>query len=234
MSPLWIAFSVALALVALGVWAWRWNARRSSGWDDRFSPERVLTQEQVAMLDYLRDTFPGQVVLPNVRLNRMLSVRRAASQQQAAERLSQHRVDFVVCGEDGRPSFAFDVEQYHLSNAKAKAHRVKLKNRMLRTAGVRFVFLKNGLHRMPTPAEFRQQLNLAALPQPRAQEAVRESMRQQLETQFSEDEQAQPVTGFRDSEVMGLSGLMDLPRGSSSGGPRRSEVPSPRPRKRAI
>lgn len=232
MWTLFIAFSSALALVALGVWAWRWNAKRSSGWDDRFSPERVLTSEQVAMLDYLRDTFPGQVVLPNVRLNRMLSVRRAASHKQATARLAQHRVDFVVCGEDGRPSFAFDVEQYHLSDAKAKAHRVKLKNRMLRTAGVRFVFLKNGLHRMPTPAEFRKQLNLAALPQPKAEEAARESVRQQLETQFSEYDQLYPATGYRDSEVMGLSGLMDLQR---DGGARRAPpAASARPRKRAI
>ena len=219
MLPLWIAFCAALALVALGVWAWRWNARRSSGWDDRFAPERILTAEEVHMLDYLQDTFPGHVVLPHVRLSRMLSVRRAGNKDQAHARLRQEKVDFVVCGEDGRPSFAFDVEQYHLSNAKAKAHRVKLKNRMLRTAGVRFVFLKNGLHRMPSPNEFRKQLNLAALPQPKASETARESALQQLETQFSEYDQLYPATGYRDSEVMGLSGLMDL---EQDGGTRRA------------
>ena len=38
----------------------------------------------------------------------------------------------------------FDIEQHHLSDAKAKAHKVKMKNRILKSAGVRFVFLKNG------------------------------------------------------------------------------------------
>ena len=211
MFPLWIAFAVALALVALGVWVYRRYFRKASGRDDRYTPERILTPEQVVMLDYLRDTFPHQVVLPNMPLRDLLSVRRSSDHKRAKERLRQHRVDFVVCGEDGRPMFAFDVEQYHLSNAKAKAHQVKLKNRILKTAGVRFLFLKNGIHRMPSPADFRQQLNLAALPQPKVkEEAAPESVRQQLESKLSEFDQLYPATGFQDSEVMGMTGLMSL------------------------
>jgi hypothetical protein len=211
MFPLWIACAVALALVALGVWVYRRYFRKSSGREDRYTPERILTPEQVVMLDYLRDTFPHQVVLPNMPLRELLSVRRSADHKRAKERLRHHRVDFVVCGEDGRPMFAFDVEQYHLSNAKAKAHQVKLKNRILKTAGVRFLFLKNGIHRMPSPADFRQQLNLAALPQPKPkEEAAPESVRQQLESKFSEFDQLYPATGFQDSEVMGMTGLMSL------------------------
>src|SRR5690606_3290516 len=117
---------------------------------------------------YLQDTFPGQVVLPNVSLGNMLSVRRASNKAAAKQRLREHRVDFVVCAPDGRPTFAFDIEQYHLSNAEAKAQRTKVKNRILKTAGVRFLFLKNGIHRMPSPAEFRAQLNLVELPKPKS------------------------------------------------------------------
>lgn len=213
MDIMWIAAASAAAIVVigLGVWAYRKSSRRrSSGREDRYSPERILTPEQVHMLDYLQDTFPGQVVLPSVALKSMLSVRRAADRDHALERLNNQKVDFVVCGEDGRPNFAFDIEQYHLSDAKAKAHQVKLKNRILKTAGVRFVFLKNGLHRMPSPTDFREQLNLAVLPKPKAKEDARESALQQLESQFSEFDQHHSQTGFRDSEVMGLSRLMDL------------------------
>lgn len=212
MDIMWIAAAAALVVViGLGAWAYRRSSRlRSSGRDDRYTPERILTIEQVHMLDYLQDTFPGQVVLPNVALKNMLSVRRAADRHRALERLNHQKVDFVVCGEDGRPSFAFDIEQYHLSDAKAKAHQVKMKNRILKTAGVRFVFLKNGLHRMPSPADFRTQLNLAALPKPKPREDARESVMQQLESQFSGFDQQHSQTGFRDSEVMGLSRLMDL------------------------
>lgn len=210
--PVLIAVAV-LALVAAGVWAYRRYSDTSSGRDDRYIPERILTPEQVSMLDYLHDTFPGQVVLPQVQLKDMLSIRRASDRNRAQKRLEQ-LVDFVVCGEDGRPMFAFDIEQFHLSNAKAKTHQVKLKNRVLKTAGVRFLFLKNGIHRMPSPDEFRKQLDLAVLPQPKprstAEDHVQESVRQQLESKFSEFDQLTPPTGFRESEVMGFSGLMGL------------------------
>lgn len=210
MWPLWIMLGVALPLAGLGLWAFRRYGRKASGRDDRYMPERILTPEQVHMLDYLRDTFPDQVVLPNMQLKDMLSVRRSSSPQRAKERLRHQRVDFVVCGVDGRPVFAFDIEQYHLSDAKAKAHQAKLKNRILKTAGVRFLFLKNGIHRMPSPADFRQQLNLAALPQPKAKEAQTDSVRQQLESKLSEFDALYPSTGFRDSDVMGMSSVMSL------------------------
>lgn len=209
MFTLFTAFMVALTLVGLGVWAWRWNGRRSSGRSDRYMPEPILNPEQLQMLDYLQDTFPGRVVLPNVALQNMLSVRRAADQQRAAERLRHHQVDFVVCGEDGRPLFAFDIEKYPLSNAKGKMHLVKMKNRILKTAGVRFVFLKNGLHRMPTPRDFREQLELGALPQPKPSATAREAALQQLETQFSVYDQIDTTQGPRESEMMGVSKLMD-------------------------
>ncbi len=229
MLPLWITLGVAFALASLGVWAYLRYGRKASGRDDRYTPERILTTEQVQMLDYLRDTFPDQVVLPNMQLKDMLSVRRSSDPQRAKERLRHQRVDFVVCGVDGRPVFAFDIEQYHLSDAKAKAHQVKLKNRILKTAGVRFLFLKNGIHRMPSPADFRQQLNLAALPQPKAKEAQTESVRQQLESKLSEFDPLYPATGFRDSDVMGMSSLMSL-EDEEAERAARQRPPSARPR----
>ena len=212
MLPLWIAFLLAVVLVAGGVWVYRRYFRKASGREDRYTPERILTPEQVSMLDYLRDTFPDQVVLPNVGLKEMLSVRRASDRERATERIRNEKVDFVVCDAEGRPVFAFDVEQYHLSDAKAKAHRIKIKNRILKTAGVRFLFLKNSIHRMPVPNDFRRQLDLAALPRPKPQEPEHgESMRQQLESKMSDyDTLVYPNTGFKESEVMGLSGLMGL------------------------
>ena len=217
MPSLWIVVTlvlVALALVAAGIWAYRRYSKTSTGRDDRYTPERIMIPEHASMLTYLHDTFPGQLVLPQVKLSNMLSVRRANDRKRAMQRLEGHQVDFVVCNPDGRPMFAFDIEQYHLSDAKAKTHKVKLKNRILKTAGVRFVFLKNGIHRMPSPNDFRKQLDLAALPQPKPKaddEAQRrDSVRQQLESKFSDFDQLFPTTGFRESEVMGLSGIMGL------------------------
>ena len=206
--------AAAVVLLVLGIWAARRTKRRdTSGREDRYSPERVLTPEQAHMLDYLQDTFPGQIVLPNLPLKDMLTVRRAKDRERAQERLADQKVDFVVCGPDGRPSFAFDVEQHHLSDAKAKAHKVKIKNRILKTAGVRFVLLKNGIHRMPSPADFRAQLNLAELPKPKQPvktETERDSVMRELESQLSGFDHQYGNTGFRESEIMGLSNLMGL------------------------
>ena len=229
MLSLWITLGVALTVAALGIWVYQRQSSKASGRDDRYSPERILTPEQVQMLDYLRDTFHDQVVLPNMPLKDMLSVRRSSNHQRAKDRLRQQRVDFVVCGVDGRPVFAFGIEQYHLSDAKAKAHQAKLKNRILKTAGVRFVFLKNGIHRMPSPADFRQQLTLATLPQPKAKEAQTESVRQQLESKLSEFDPLYPATGFRDSDVMGMSSLMSL-EDEAAERAARQRPPSARPR----
>src|SRR5690606_25398350 len=122
MDMMVIGSVIAAVVLVLCVWLYlRFMRSQDDGRYDRFAPERILSTEQVAMLDYLQDTFPGQVVLPNISLVQMLSVRRAASKKAAKERLREHRVDFVVCAPDGRPIFAFDIEQYHLSNAEAKA-----------------------------------------------------------------------------------------------------------------
>lgn len=237
MFPLWVVFLVALALVAIGVLVYLRYFRSESGREDRYTPERILTPEQVHMLDYLRDTFPDQVVLPNMSLKDLLSVRRSNNPKRARERLFKQKVDFVVCGEDGRPMFALDVEQFHLSNAKAKAHQVKVKNRILKTAGVRFLLLKNGIHRMPSPDEFRKQLDLASLPQPKPRDepaAANDSVRQQLESKLSEFDELYPGsggTGFRDSDVMGMTGLMGL-EDSAAERAARQRPPSARVRSR--
>ncbi|WP_374522536.1 DUF2726 domain-containing protein [Hydrogenophaga sp.] len=231
MDILWTGLAIGAALLLLCGWLFvRFVRGKSPDADDRYAPERMLVTDQMQMLDYLHDTFPGQVVLPNVALKDMLSVRRAKDKSRASQRLNEHKVDFVVCDPEGKPTFAFDIERYHLSNADAWAERVKVKNRMLKTAGVRFVFLKNGIHRMPAPAEFRAQLKLAELPKPKSgttpkpqTDADRDSVLKELESQlsgFDHQYNGSPNTGFRDSEVMGLSGLMDLDPDSRHRAPR--------------
>jgi hypothetical protein len=213
-SPLWIAITIGLVLLSLGMAAWVYTRRPSSGLNDRYTAEPLIVRDQMAMLDYLRKSFPGQVVVPNVPLRNMLSVRRAANRKRAEERLNHHKVDFVVCGEDGRPLFAFDLEQYHLSDVKTKSDQAKIKNRLLKTAGVRLVYVKASINRMPTPDDFREQLNLAALPRPplnrRVTDRETQSGRQKLESQFSEYDQTHSPSTFKESEILSVSGLTEL------------------------
>lgn len=214
MSEMWVAILVGLALLSAGVVAWWYTRSPVLSLNDRYVAEPLLVREQVAMLDYLTKTFPGQIVVPHVLLRNMLSVRRAASPQQAKERLGDQKVDFVVCGEDGRPLFAFDITQHHLSDAAAKANQAMVKNRILKTAGVRLVHLESNINRLPSPDDFREQLNMAALPRPqfnrRATDRRPLSARQKLESHFAEFDTFHTSSGFRESEVLDLTGLVEL------------------------
>lgn len=214
MSSLWIAVTTGLVLLAIGVAVWLYMRSPALSLNDRYAAEPLLTREQLVMLDYLRKTFPGQVVVPQVLLRNMLSVRRAASPQQAEERLGDQKVDFVVCSDDGRPLFAFDMAQHHLSDAATKAHQAKVKNRMLKTAGVRLVYVESNINRMPTPDDFREQLNLAALARPqfnrRATDRKPSSPRQKLESHFSEFDTLHSSSSFKESEVLDMNGLAEL------------------------
>jgi len=214
MSPLWIAVVTGFVLLATGVAAWLYTRSPALSLNDRYVAEPLLVREQVVVLDYLTKTFPGQVVVPHVFLRNMLSVRRAASPQLAKERLGDQKVDFVVCSEDGRPLFAFDITQHHLSDAAAKADQAKVKNRMLKTAGVRLVHLESNINRMPTPDDFREQLNMAALPRPkfnrRATDRMPLSPRQKLESHFAEFDTFHASSSFKESEILDLTGLAEL------------------------
>jgi Protein of unknown function (DUF2726) len=210
MSNMWVIAVLAALLLGLAMWIWGYGrfAKQSSSIGDRYTPVPLLEPEQIEMLDYLRQTFPGQVVLPNVKLADMLSVRRSADTRRAEEELKTHTVDFVACAEDGRALFAFDIQRYHLSNAAAHEQTLKVKNRILRAGGVRLVSLKNTTGRMPAPDEFRAQLSLAARQRPK--EEPRPDPRRRLEEEFSQFDNKYPASEFSDSEVLGLSGLMGL------------------------
>ena len=228
MSNYWVIAILAVLLAGLGFWMWGYKrfAGASSILNDRYTTERLLEPDQVQMLDYLRNTFPAQVVLPNIRLADMLTVTRSANPAESRKALATFAVDFVACGDDGLPTFAFDVERYHLSDAERHAEDIKTKNRILKAAGVRLVFLKHSPNRMPPPDVFRGQLNLAA--RPRAKEERRAEVREHLEAQLSQFDPKFGASEFTDSEVLGLSGLMSL-EDDHAPAPRR---PAPRTRQR--
>jgi hypothetical protein len=95
MDVVTIALACAATLVVLALGVWGGSAASSAANRPAATTatraERILTAEQAHMLDYLQDTFPGQVVLPNMMLADMLTVRRAADRKRAEERLGEQR-----------------------------------------------------------------------------------------------------------------------------------------------
>jgi hypothetical protein len=74
--------------------------------------------------------------------------------------------------------------------------------------------LESNINRMPTPDDFREQLNMAALPRPkfnrRATDRMPLSPRQKLESHFAEFDTFHASSSFKESEVLDLTGLAEL------------------------
>ena len=202
----WVVSGIVLVLIAL---LYLKFIRMPSPRDDRYTSEALLTPAQADLLYYLQTAFPGQAVLANVPLNKIVSIRRAANRRRAREALDNMRVNFAVCDNGGKATFVFDVEAYHKGDASVAQRDGAQKNRILKSAGVRLIYIKDTTRSMPSPEEFRLQLSLASLS--RSERAAHQvSVRQQLERRIAKSDKNFKPSGFRESEVMGMSKLMDL------------------------
>ena len=220
----WLSLAAIAALVALTWWMWphqrsaRASATSLSG-QPRYTAQALIPADFMPMLGYLHTVFPGQTVLTRVPLDELLTP--VTPHSRAQDALKTHQVDYVVCDHQGMPQFAFDVERYHLSKAEEHDAALKQKNRMLRSAGIRLVFLRQSVDRMPRPADLRRQLNLAELRQAgldRTAATHRAQALHALKKQLDAEDSRYASTRFRESEVvMGLSALMDLGQADSPG-----------------
>jgi hypothetical protein len=203
---IWVVSGIVLALVLL---LYLKFIRVPSPRDDRYSSEALLTPAQADLLYYLQTAFPGQAVLANVPLNKIVSIRRAANRHRARAALDTMQVNFAVCDSGGKAAYVFDVEAYRKGDASVAQREAVEKNRILKSAGVRLIYIKDTTRSMPPPDEFRLKLSLASLS--RAQRAAHQvSVRQQLERRMAKSDKNFKPSGFKESEVMGMSKLMDL------------------------
>ena len=203
---IWTGLGAFLLVAVLAYWLWgQRGATSSSG--DRYTAQALLTPAQAELMAYLQTTFPDQPVLAQVPLARIVSVRRATDEARAHARLASFEADFVVCDEDYKAAFVFDVEAYRAGSTRSAQQDSQIKNRILKSAGIRLIYIKDTTRRMPSPNDFRLKLSLAALV-PRSEE--RDTARQQLEERMTSRDHKHQPSEFRESEVMGLTGLMGL------------------------
>lgn len=241
----WLSIAVIATLAVLAWWLLLGRREASGSRLDgrtRYVTQALIPADLMPMLSYLHTVFPGQTVLTRVPLTQLLT---PANPQQAPAgadtTLKAHQVDYVVCDHQGMPQFAFDLERFHLSKAEEHDAALKEKNRVLRSAGVRLVFLRQSIDRMPRPSDMRRQLDLANLRAAgldRAATSHRAQALNALKKQLDAEDSRYTSTKFRESEVvMGLSSLMDLGKadepGTSSTDPmplreRDGKTPNPR------
>lgn len=163
------------ALVAAGLafaLGWTWGRRRAQPRRDldlasyRFAPMAPITEDQIALLRYLQSAFPDGAVLFRPRLARFLAVRAGLDRGAARRALEGMRVDYLLCGEDGKPLYAFEVDMLR-QQADAQLQRsLAEKNRMLKSAGIRLIRFKGALANWPAPQMLRERVLAAARPTP--------------------------------------------------------------------
>lgn len=208
MNIIWIWAGVGALLLATLLAYWRRGQRgATSSNGDRYAAKALLTPAQAELMAYLQTAFPNQPVLAQVPLDKIVSVRRAASESRANARLASFEADFVVCDENCKAAFVFDVEAYRAGDARSAQQESLVKNRILKSAGIRLIYIKESSRKMPSPNDFRLKLSLAALV---SRSEAKDTARQQLEQRMASRVHEHQPSEFRESEVMGMSGLMGL------------------------
>lgn len=215
-TPLLTTVIALLALMLL--WsAWRRRpAQGKAGRDydtraDEFAPTAPISEEQVRLLHYLQQAFPDGAVLHRPRLARFLTVRKTRQRLGAQQRLADGQVDFLVCGDDGKPLFAFEIDAFKDQDDPDLAQGAAEKNRMLRTAGIRLVRLKGAQPQWPPPEALRMRLLAAQrAPVPVPAPAPEARLSGFAPSSFGPSSDFVHSRSAAESGVMSLTGLMGL------------------------
>ena len=141
------------------------------------------------------------------RLARFLMVRKSRHRLDAQQRLGDTHVDFLVCADDGKPLFAFEVDAYNAKGDAGLARSAAEKNGMLKSAGIRLIRLKGAQPQWPPPEVLRMRLLAAQRTPPPAPEARPSGFEPSA---FGPPSDFAPSRSAPDSGVMSLTGLMGL------------------------
>ena len=132
----------------------------------RFAAMAPISEEQVLLLRYLHRAFPEGAVLFRPLLGRFLTVRAGHDRTAARRWLDHARVDFLLCDDEGRPLYAFEVDLLRTRDDPLAQRRLAEKNHALRTAGIRLIRFKGALSSWPQPEVLRERVLAAARPTP--------------------------------------------------------------------
>ena len=136
-------------------------------------------------------------------------MRKSSHRLGAQQRLADAQVDFLVCADDGKPLFAFEVDAFRDPDDADIARSAAEKNRMLKSADIRLIRLKGALPNWP-PAEILRMRLLAAQRTPAAEDRPSGFSPSGFgPSSFAHTDFAHSRSA--DSDVMGLSRLMGMP-----------------------
>ena len=130
----------------------------------RFVAMRPISNDEVHLLQYLQEAFPDGAVLFRPRLAQFLSVRAGPKRSYARRRLDEMRIDFLLCTDDGKPLYGFEIDLLRNRDDPLLQQQLVEKNRVLRSAGIRMIRFKGSVASWPPPSQLRDRVLATGAP----------------------------------------------------------------------
>lgn len=131
----------------------------STSSSDRYAAQETISPAHAKLLLYLQHAFGGQAVLFRPRLAQLVSLRSAGDREKTLAMLERLSVDFVVCDDNGKPQYAFDVRPRNADAEDAKTRRInQTKTRILKSIDVKLIRIQRSVSQMPPINEFASRL----------------------------------------------------------------------------
>ena len=146
--------AVAIAVLALAALAaaFAWKRRAPAG-DDVFPFEQCapLTEREQVLYWRLRNVLPGEIVLAQVAMSRILRGRRGHNVRAWMNRIDRMTIDFVVCLPDSTIVAAVELDDAS-HGSPVRIEQDDKKNRALAAAGIKLLRFAN----VPDEAQLRK------------------------------------------------------------------------------
>ena len=130
--------------------------------DNSYTLREAISPPQKELLFYLEQAFQGHAVLFRPSLAQLVQIQQAGDRIRSQTLLDTIHVDYVVCTDEGKVRYAFDVRQRGSVADDPMNRKVNAaKQRILRSVGIKLMGIQRSVSKMPPVTKFAHQLSIA-------------------------------------------------------------------------
>ena len=153
-----------VAAAAAGFFFWQLKRQEdiASLKDNTYTLKEAISPAQKELLFYLEQAFQGRAVLFRPTLAQLVQIQQTSDRIRSQTLLDTIHVDYVVCDDDGKVRYAFDVRQRGAAADDPTNKKISsVKQRVLRSVGIKLMGIQRSVSKMPPVAKFAHQLGMA-------------------------------------------------------------------------
>lgn len=153
-----------VAAAAAGFFFWQLKRQEdiASLKDNTYTLKEAISPAQKELLFYLEQAFQGRAVLFRPTLAQLVQIQQTTDRIRSQTLLDTIHVDYVVCDDDGKVRYAFDVRQRGAAADDPTNKKISsVKQRVLRSVGIKLMGIQRSVSKMPPVTKFAQQLSMA-------------------------------------------------------------------------